>query len=307
MRDIYGAIAARLHSGISFAAATLVAARGARASVAGTSLVVDTDGSFLGDIGAGCHEATILERAQHLLAGALASQGTVEPQTMRFDLEDEVLAGSGCGASLDVVLWIPQNDFLPTAERVARGDEDVRFGLAGAVIAVKRRRRLVIVGGTALAAQLTALARRADFAVAVVDPRPPFATRARHPDADELLLLWPDDPVAVARMEEADAIAVLSHDVKLDLPALEAALRTPAVYVGLLGNRRVQRARRAALQERGVDDAAIARLRGPAGLDIGAATDGQTALSILAEIVAAQHERSGAPLSSGDGPIHASS
>ena len=300
MREIYGAIARRLCDGRRCAVATLVGSRGARASAVGTSLVVDLDGSFLGDIGAGCHEGTIVERAISLLAGE-----RFDPQRLRFDLDDELLAGSDCGASLDVVLWEPRAHFAEIAQNIAQGERDVTFDLGGEQMTVARRPRLVIVGATALAAQLTAVARRADFFVSVVDPRPPFAAAARHPSADELLVVWPDDPVALERMEEAAAIAVLSHDVKLDLPALRAALGTLAVYVGLLGNRRVQRARREALRSRGCAAEQIARIRGPAGLDLGAATDGQTAVSILAEIVAVLQGRSGEPLTTSGGPIHA--
>lgn len=300
MREIYGEIARRLRAKEPFAVATLIAAREARASAVGTSLVVAPDGSFAGDIGAGCHEGTIIERA----VKALSHPATMVPVTMRFDLDDEVLAGTGCGASLDVVLWMPSSDFAEPAEAIASGLRDVTFGLAGATIAVARRARLVIVGATALAAQLTTVAHAADFIVTIIDPRPPFAAAARHPNADELLVVWPDDPVAVARMDEAGAIVVLSHDVKLDLPALRAALGTLASYIGLLGNRRVQRARREALREQGYDAAQLVRIFGPAGLDLGATTDGQTALSILAEIVAITRGRFGGPLSSSSGAIH---
>lgn len=299
MREIYGEIARRLRAKEPLAVATLIAAREARASAVGTSLVVAPNGSFSGDIGAGCHEGTIVERGVEILERA-----PLAPVTMRFDLDDEVLAGSGCGASLDVVLWVPTDDFAEPAEAIAQGARDVTFELAGATIAIARRPRLVVVGATALAAQLTTMARAADFVVTIVDPRPPFATAARHPNADELLVVWPDDPVAVARMEEAVAIVVLSHDVKLDLPALRGALGTLAAYVGLLGNRRVQRARREALRAEGYDATQLARIFGPTGLDLGATTDGQTALSILAEIVAVQQGRSGLPLSASSGPIH---
>ncbi len=300
MREVYALMAQRLRARAPFAVATLTAARGAKASAVGTSLVVDADGSFLGDIGAGCHEGEIVERA----IAALQQGARIAPTPMRFELDDEILAGSGCGASLDVVLWAPSREFLSVVEEIAYGRRDVEFDLDGTTIAIPRRPRLVIVGATALAAQLTVIAQRADFVVTVIDPRSPFATRRRHPDADEVLVAWPDDPICLERMEEAGAIAILSHDVKLDLPALRAALATGAWYVGLLGNRRVQRSRRDALRSDGYADSQIARIFGPAGLDLGASTDGQTALSILAEIVSVQQHRSGTPLTESDGPIH---
>ncbi len=301
MREIYGAIARRLRDEESFAVATLIATRGAKASAVGTSLVVGADGSFAGDIGAGCHEGRIVERAL-----AMLGESRTAPVRLCFELDDELLAGTGCGASLDVVVWRPQRDFEETAQAIAAGERDVTFDLEGATIVVARRPRLLVVGATALAAELTALAQRADYVVTVVDPRPPFATRERHPGADELLLAWPDDSVAVARAQEAGAIVIVSHDVKLDLPALRTALASFAAYVGILGNRRVQAARRAALRAEGYEQAQIGRIRGPAGLDLGGVTDGETAVSILAEMLAVQRERSGEPLSRSDGPIHPS-
>lgn len=299
MREIYGVLAQRLRGDARCAVATLVASRGARASAIGTSLIVDSDGSFEGDIGAGCHEGALVERATALLAGeAFAAK------RLQFELDDEVLVGSGCGASLDVVLWEPERAFAQTAQSIASGEHDITFDLDGTTVVIARRPRLAIVGATALAAQLTAVARRADFFVSVIDPRPAFAATRRHPDADELLVVWPDDPVATERLERASAIAILSHDVKLDLPALRAALRTLAGYIGLLGNRRVQRARREALRLDGVSEEQIARIHGPAGLDLGAATDGQTAISILAEIIAVQQGRTADSLTASAGPIH---
>lgn len=299
MREIYATIAQRLRNGGAFAAATLVAMRGAKASAIGTSLVVERDGSFHGDIGAGCHEGAIVERALAMLAA-----GDRRACVLTFDLDDELLAGTGCGASLDIALWRPAGEFAPVAQRIAEGSEGVSFELEGFTIAIAARPRLLIIGATALAAELTAIAHRADYVVSVVDPRPPFATRVRHPEADELIVAWPDDATISMRFAQAAAIAIVSHDVKLDMPALRAALASPAGYVGLLGNRRVQAARRAALRDEGSDDARLARIHGPAGLDIGGTTDGQTALSILAEILAVERERSGTPLGAGTGPIH---
>jgi xanthine dehydrogenase accessory factor len=299
VREIYGAIARRLHERERFAAATLVAARGAKASAIGTTLLVDADGSFAGDIGAGCHEGEIVERAAAMLAANERA-----PRLLTFDVDDEVLVGTGCGASLDVVVWRPDASFEETARAVATGERDVAFSLQGVTIEVPSRLLLVIVGATALAAELTRLARDCDYAVTIVDPRPAFATRARQPEADELVVAWPDDGAVTARLNEAAAIAILCHDVKLDVPALRAALAAPAGYIGLLGNRRVQAARRAALRTEGYDEMQLARIRGPAGLDLGGTTDGQTAVSILAEMLAVQRNRSAEPLSVSSGPIH---
>lgn len=299
MREIYAGIARRLRDGLPFVAATLVAARGAKASAIGTTLIVDSEGSFSGDIGAGCHEGSIVEQAAKMLR-----DGEIGTRKLSFDVDDELLTGTGCGASLDVVLWRPEKEFTTRARAIAEGEQEVRFMLEDSEVAVMRKRRLLIVGATALGAELAALAKRADYHVTVVDPRPLFATRDRQPEADELLVAWPDDSETVSKMSDADAVAVLSHDVKVDLPALRAAIASPARYIGLLGNRRVQAARREALKEERYSDEQLARIHGPAGLDIGADSDGQTAVSIVAEMLAVANERSALSLSKGSGPIH---
>jgi xanthine dehydrogenase accessory factor len=142
-----------------------------------------------------------------------------------------------------------------------------------------------------------------DVRVTVVDPRPAFATEARLPDAHAIVRAWPDDYLPLA-LSSQTAIVVLSHDPKFDLPALRCALRSDAPYIGLLGSRRAQASRRAALRAEGFDDAAIARIRGPVGLDIGGTTTAETAISILAEIVAQRSGRDGRPLQAREGAIH---
>jgi xanthine dehydrogenase accessory factor len=299
VREIYGKISQRLRDGVPFVAATLIATRGAKASAIGTTLIVDSDGSFSGDIGAGCNEGEIIE-----LATAMLAEGRHERSVLAFHVDDQVFVGSGCGARLDVALWRPEADFALTARAIALGNEDVRFMLEGVEIDVPAKPWLAIVGATSLAAELTLIAQRADFRVAVVDPRPAFATRARHPHADKLIVAWPDDLLSQSYVLGASAIVILSHDVKLDMPALRAALATRARYIGLLGNRHVQAARRITLLEEGFDDEQIERICGPTGLDVGGTTDGQTALSILAEILAQRHHRSALPLSKIKGAIH---
>jgi xanthine dehydrogenase accessory factor len=131
--------------------------------------------------------------------------------------------------------------------------------------------------------------------VVVIDPRPSFATKERIPDAHEIVREWPDDYLPDA-LSERTPIAMLSHDPKFDLPGLRCALRSRAPYIGLLGSRRSQTARRAALRDDGFSDDELARIHGPAGLDIGGATIAETAVSILAEIVASRNDRLGVPL-----------
>lgn len=164
--------------------------------------------------------------------------------------------------------------------------------------------RLVLFGAVELAAALSRLGRALGWRSYVVDPRERFLTRERFPDADELLMVWPEE--AFDRLGEIDsstAVAVLTHDPILDDRALHIALRSEAMFVGAMGSRRTQAARRERLREQGLTDEELGRLSGPIGLDLGARTARETALSILAEVVAASHGRDGGRLRAGEGSI----
>ncbi len=143
---------------------------------------------------------------------------------------------------------------------------------------------LVIVGAVQIAQALAAMARLVGHRTVVVDPRAAFATRARFPDADDVVVDWPATALARLPLSPAAAVAVLSHDPKIDDAAVAAALASPAGYVGALGSRRTQAARRDRLRAAGIDAAQLDRLRGPIGLDIGARTPEEIALAVLAEI-----------------------
>jgi xanthine dehydrogenase accessory factor len=296
MRDVYVQIADRLRSGRRFAVATLVAVRDALPAPIGTSLLVDDDGSFVGNIGAGCHEAEIVEAAREVVE----SCGS---KTLDFTLDDELLSGSVCGASLRVFVWSPDATFLATADAIASGAEDVAFALASHAVAIAAKRRLIVVGATDLAAQMTELAHALDFVVTIVDPRPAFASVARHPHADRVIVAWPNDALPEL-LRTCAAVAIVSHDSKIDLPAIRAALASEVAYIGVLGSRRAQRARSGALDAEGYTEAQLARIHGPAGIDLGGTTSAQTATSILAEVLATLNARSGVPLRGFEGSIH---
>jgi xanthine dehydrogenase accessory factor len=167
--------------------------------------------------------------------------------------------------------------------------------------------KLVVLGAVDVAESLCALAQRLGWRTAVADTRARLATRERIPSAGKLVVGWPDEALEQIGLDADCAVVVLTHDEKLDTPALLAALRSPAFYVGALGSRRAQAARRERLLEAGLDEAALARLSGPVGLDLGASTPAETALSILAEAVAVRAGRSGGRLAESSGRIHAGS
>ena len=152
-----------------------------------------------------------------------------------------------------------------------------------------RPRKLVIFGGVHVAAALVTLAHALDYRTVVADGRASFLTRERFPDADQLILGWPDEAFAQAGIDSATAVAVLTHDPKFDDPALMIALRSPAMYVGAIGSKKTQAARRERLRAAGLTDDQVGRLFGPIGLDLGGRTPAETALAIMAEIVAVRH------------------
>jgi xanthine dehydrogenase accessory factor len=150
--------------------------------------------------------------------------------------------------------------------------------------------RLVVVGGVHIAIPLVAIAKTLGYRTVVVDPREAFASAERFPDVDRLVSAWPDRALEEIGIDAATAVAVLTHDPKLDDPALAAALRSPAFYVGALGSRRTQEKRRQRLLEAGLDEETLARLHAPIGLPIGGRSPGEIALSIMAQIVAARNK-----------------
>jgi len=191
------------------------------------------------------------------------------------------------------------------ADLVAAATEALRRGLSRTVELGGRslfievfpvRPRLVMVGGVEVARSLVRLAHELGFETVVVDGRASFATRERFPDVDRLIVGWPDEVADDIGLGPNDAVAVLSHDVKFDEPAIVEALRRGCRYVGAVGSRKTQADRRARLLEAGVSEADLARLRGPVGLDLGGRAPAETALAIMAEIVAERYGGSGVPM-----------
>lgn len=165
--------------------------------------------------------------------------------------------------------------------------------------------RLIMFGAVPIAASLCTLSRAAGWRPYVVDPRTRFATRERFPDAEEVYAAWPDEAfAALGGIDPATSIVVLTHDPKLDDAALMIALRSPARFIGAMGSRRAQESRRERLLAAGMSDEELARMSAPVGLDLGAVSAEETALSILSEVVATRHGRDGGRLTGAAGRIH---
>lgn len=164
--------------------------------------------------------------------------------------------------------------------------------------------RMIIFGAIDFAASLARLGSYLGFLVTVCDARPVFATAARFPEADEVVTAWPHLYLPTQELNQRSAICILTHDPKFDIPVIIEAMRTEAGYIGVMGSRRTDQARRADLIELGVTDDDLARLSSPIGLDLGARTPEETAVSIGAEIIARRWGGTGKSLSDLESPIH---
>ncbi len=159
------------------------------------------------------------------------------------------------------------------------------------------RPRLLIFGGVHTAIPLTQIAQLLGFHVTIVDGRERFATRERFPTADHIIVAWPDEAIAQMRIGPSTYVAILTHDPKFDIPALQALSKTHPRYIGSMGSRETRKQHFAELRAHGVSDEFLATVHGPIGLDIGARTPEEMALAVIAEIIAVRYGHSGGPLS----------
>jgi len=286
-----------------------------------------------GSVSGGCVESEVYEACRAVLRG--------EPsQLLTYGISDEQAfqVGLPCGGEIDVFV---QEEDRELAERLeSLGDRRAvlfteleggsqRLALEGEdpiadellrgghskVVELDGRRvfadvfgpppRLLVFGAVDTAEALCAAAKRLGWRTIAADARGRFATAERIPSADELLVAWPEEVLAQVRPDHATAVVVLTHDEKFDLPALTGVLATDAFYIGALGSRRNQEKRRERLLEAGISEEALERIHGPAGLDLGAHSPAETALSILAEILAVRAGRSGGALRGSAHRIHA--
>ncbi len=335
MKELLGDLERWRSRGERIALARVVATRRSAPRPVGSKLAISEGGDLAGSVSGGCVENEVYEAAQEVLRGG-------EPRLLTYGISDDLALSVGlpCGGEIDV--WVDEPD-PALLERLAeivrddrravvltdlddasqrlvldgedpRADELIRGGHSR-VVELEGRRvfadvfgpppRLLVYGAVDTAEALCAAAGGIGWRTIVADARGRFATSERIPSADEVIVAWPEETLAQVEPDHATAIVVLTHDDKFDLPMLTAALETEAFYIGALGARRNQERRRERLLEAGVDEEALERLRGPAGLDIGAQTPAETAISILAEMLAVRADRDGGPLRTASGRIHA--
>jgi xanthine dehydrogenase accessory factor len=237
-----------------------------------------------------------------------------------------VVGGPGQVGARRVIWADSSSGTLGSGKRLdAAVDDDARGMLAQGVTGVRRygahgeRRgddlsvfvnsfapppRMLVFGAIDFAAAVARTGKFLGYHVTVCDARKVFATASRFPDADEVVVDWPHRFLAATDVDARTVICVLTHDPKFDVPLLEVALRTPAGYIGAMGSRRTHEDRLARLRDAGLSDGELARLRSPIGLDLGARTPEETAISIAAELIQLRWGGSGRPLTATDGRIH---
>ncbi|QDC38903.1 XdhC family protein [Sphingobium fuliginis] len=284
--------------GARLALATVVSTWGSAPRPRGSHMIVHEDGRFEGSISGGCVETDVLQRAAEVIGGRPANL-----ETYGVADGDAWAVGLPCGGEISVLVQpVSPEGFDPALfERIAAESEkgraltlstDLATGLtregAGEGQFHNRYdppRRLLIVGAVQIAQSLSALARAIGVTPVVIDPRGRFLTEERFPGV-ELDDRWPDEAVAARFPGKSTAVVTLSHDIKIDDPALAAALRGPTGYIAALGSRKSHAARLERLAALGFSAEELARIDGPAGLDIGAIGAAEIALSIAAGIVA---------------------
>ncbi|MGI5358154.1 XdhC family protein [Streptomyces sp. CA-252508] len=255
---------AALGAAVAGEAAALARITDGPADLMGRALLVRPDGSYEGGLGG--HPE--LDRTAAAEARAMLDAGRTGTVTIGED-------GSRCGQPLTLLV----ESSVPAP-------------------------RMIVFGAIDFAAALVRVGKFLGYHVTVCDARPVFATPARFPDADEVVVQWPHEYLARTEVDGRTVLCVLTHDAKFDVPLLELALKLPVAYIGAMGSRRTHEDRNRRLREAGVTELELARLRSPIGLDLGARTPEETALSIGAEIVAGRRGGSGVSLTGAHTPIH---
>jgi len=332
MQDIVGELRRWLADGEQIVLATVVWAEGPVPRAPGARLAVTASGRLCGSVSGGCVDGAVIAEAQEVLEGAgpkrlrygivdesgwevgLACGGKIEVfveplvklhQRLLDALEtgDTVAFYTRLDDAAHLLTWAdgrmegdtslalpcaaPHNTPAPTATLYHHPDGDLFCEL------FMPPPRLIVIGAVHVAVPLVSMARILGFHTMVVDARRAFANPERFPYADEILVAWPQEALDARGLGPQDHIVVLTHDPKFDLPALEIALRSRAGYIGLLGSHTTQAQRKAALADMGFSEEELARIHGPVGLDLGGNAPEEIALSIMAEIVAIRHGRSG--------------
>jgi xanthine dehydrogenase accessory factor len=300
-RAVLDAIDGAAASGEQVAVATVVSTWGSAPRQPGAKYVVTEGGRYVGSVSGGCVESDVAERAKKIFAGEPAN-------LIHYGVSDDDAfeVGLSCGGKIDVwleraepELWreirtvLENDEYAMLFTNTETGEKRLEKGVLeqtglrdDGVFAevVEGPLRVLIFGAPEAAEHLCAYGKQLGWRTTVVDSRAALVTPERLPSADEIIKAWPDE--VLDRIDERTAVVTLSHEERLDVPAVAAAIQRGARYIGAVGAKRTAERRRAALVEQGFSEAEIDRIHGPAGLDLGGRAPAQVALAIAAEIVA---------------------
>jgi xanthine dehydrogenase accessory factor len=311
MRDVLTELEEWSAAGEEIALATVVETWGSSPRPLGSKMAVTRSGKMAGSVSNGCIEGAVFDEAQKVLKSGQA-------KIAAFGVADDVAfdVGLACGGHIEVFVQPlgpvhRQLMALLRADRPATlrtnlvsGEAELISGSPrGAELAhregdwfvepFQRPAHLVIVGAIHIAIPLHRLAKLMGYRVTVVDARAKFATKERFPDADELVVAWPDEALGNINLDRSTYVVILTHDPKFDLPALRSVLGKEVGYVGAIGSRKTNATRFDALRAEGFTEEQLGRVHGPIGLDLGSRGAEETALGILAEITAVRFGGSG--------------
>ncbi len=314
MREVLGELKEWTRSGEEIALATVVETWGSSPRPLGSKMLVTRSGKMAGSVSNGCIEGAVFEEAQKVLKSG-------EPKLAAFGVSDDVAfeVGLACGGHIEVYVqplqrvhkqlieMLNRNEPATLRTNLVSGETELSDGAASStelarrdgdlfVEPFRRPAHLVIIGAIHIAIPLHRLAKLMGYRVTVIDARKKFATKDRFPEADELIVAWPDEAMKKLTIDNSTYVVILTHDPKFDLPALRSVLKEAAGYVGAIGSRKTNQNRFDALRAEGFTEEQLARVHGPIGLDLGGRGAEETALGILAEITAVRFGGSGSPM-----------
>lgn len=273
--------------GRKMALATVVKTWGSSPRPVGSHLVIDADGHMEGSVSGGCVDGVVVTSAHDCIENG---KGELLEFEVATDQAWEV--GLSCGGEVHILVE-PLVGIADKASYLLDGDPNQIKKLTSEtemsegeffIHEYKPALKMIVVGAVHISQALVRMAQTLDIDVTLVDPRTAYASEERFPGI-KFITDWPDEALEKIGINSSTAIVTLSHDPKLDDPALEIAMRSNAFYIAALGSRKTQKQRRERLREKGFADAELARIHGPAGLDIGALEPAEIALSILGELV----------------------
>jgi xanthine dehydrogenase accessory factor len=315
MRELIPELIKWQQAGKQAALATVIKTWGSSPRPVGSHMAVNAEGHFCGSVSGGCVESAVITECLEIIESG-------ETKQLSYGVSDQSAweVGLACGGKIEVFIHPIDWETLSPLLVAIQANQPVWYSISldsnGILSQIPNPEpqispplieettfghiftnlcppppQLVIVGGVNLAQPLVRLAQTMNYSVIVIDPRSAFASSDRFPGVDRLINAWPEDAFSQIELTTSTAVVILSHDDKIDLPALEITLNSPSFYVGALGSKKTQSRRNQLLLENGLDPNKIEKIKGPIGLKLGGKTTEEIALAIIAEIIAESHQK----------------